>query len=560
MFAILRHIYGGAPLARIETMRRSLAGHADRSIASWLAGLGALAASCSAGAATIVDWHTGHPGNHNPGSPVQAIVQFDDGSGPRTCVGGGFRSAGALEAAGVACWNGSAWTPLGARSTAGEAFALLVADGALWAGRSGGVERWNGSTWVLAGPSQASLVNALASYRGQVHAIGNFGEFQAHEPGIARWTGSRWETIGRLPINVVAELLVVDDALVVGGSFTTIDDRPVPGLARWDGTQWTPWPSGCDGAIHALIDRPEGLLVGGDFQACGGQPTGPVARWDGSRWHALGAGLPGPVRALAIHDHRVIAAGVHVDADLPEAWVAEWNEGRWSSLAERTPGIVLAMAPGPAGLEIARGFEASTDIPEQRRPSRGRSLAALRWRHRGPGRHTAVAPGRAVRRRSLRRAWRRAHPASRPLGRGALDGGRIDLRRRRRGAGRVRRSPARRRIVHRGRIADLAARGATRRGLAASGGGHGVARAWPGFLAQRTGRTGVASLCIRFVVPPRPLGWRTVDQHRPGPGDRIDSADRRGRISGLHHRGTKAGRAALPPGRRVERQRPGGGG
>lgn len=363
MFAILRHIYGGAPLARIETMRRSLAGHADRSIASWLAGLGALAASCSAGAATIVDWHTGHPGNHNPGSPVQAIVQFDDGSGPRTCVGGGFRSAGALEAAGVACWNGSAWTPLGARSAAGEVFALLVADGELWAGRSGGVERWNGSTWVVAGPSQASLVNALASYRGQAHAAGFFGKFQAHEPGIARWTGSRWETIGRLPINVLAELLVVDDALVVGGSFTTIDDRPVPGLARWDGTQWTPWPSGCDGAIRALVHGPQGLLVGGDFQACGGQPTGPVARWDGSRWHALGAGLPGPVRALAIHDHRVIAAGVHVDADLPEAWVAEWNEGRWSSLAERTPGIVLAMAPGPAGLEIAGGFEASTDIP-----------------------------------------------------------------------------------------------------------------------------------------------------------------------------------------------------
>lgn len=363
MSAIVRNIMSETPLGRIEPMRNGRAGTAGRPSASWLAGLGVLAASCSAGATTIIDWHSGHPSNHNPGSPVQAIVPFDDGSGPRTCVGGGFPSAGALEAAGVACWNGSAWTPLGARSAAGEAFALLVANGALWAGRSGGVERWNGSSWVPAGPFQASQVNALASYRGQVHAAGFFGEFQAHAPGIARWTGSRWETIGRLPINVLAELLVVDDALVVGGSFTTIDNRPAPGLARWDGAQWMPWPSGCDGAIRALAQGPQGLVVAGDFQSCGGEPTGPVARWDGSRWQALGADLPGPVRALAIHDHRVIAAGVHADADLPEAWVAEWGDGRWSSLAERTPGLILAIAAGPAGLEIAGSFAASADIP-----------------------------------------------------------------------------------------------------------------------------------------------------------------------------------------------------
>jgi hypothetical protein len=97
-----------------------------------------------------------------PNAPVQTLASFDDGSGPALFVGGSFTSAGGTGAVAVAKWQSGAWSALagglGGTVNAFTAFddgttgaPALFAGGSFNAATPGGnaacIARWNGTTW-----------------------------------------------------------------------------------------------------------------------------------------------------------------------------------------------------------------------------------------------------------------------------------------------------------------------------------------------------------------------------------------------------------------------------
>jgi hypothetical protein len=120
-------------------------------------------------------------GTSDPNGPyLWDALAFDDGSGPALYVAGRFESAGGAPASGVARWDGSAWSSLGA-GLLGEVMSLCVFDDGTGAGarvhasrwnlaqRTGGVSVWYGASWKSIGEvalpgDHASTVDVLQAW------------------------------------------------------------------------------------------------------------------------------------------------------------------------------------------------------------------------------------------------------------------------------------------------------------------------------------------------------------------------------------------------------------
>jgi hypothetical protein len=175
---------------------------------------------------------------------VFALKVFDDGRGPALYVGGSFASAGGLPIAGVARWDGAAWSALGANTAIG-----------VW-----GLEQFDDGR----GPA--------------LYATGGFTQFGGIEAnGIARWDGQSWTTLRsglfRDSAMLGMALNVFDDgsgpALFVGGRFDTAGGRSVNNIAKW---ACLPGDLNNDGCVD-LADL--GILLA-DFGCTGGNCPGDV--------------------------------------------------------------------------------------------------------------------------------------------------------------------------------------------------------------------------------------------------------------------------------------------
>lgn len=269
------------------------------------------------------------PGGVGVSSWVDAMVVYDDGSGPALHVGGDFIVAGGVSVNRIAKWNGHAWsalaTPVGVGVTGGTVHALTVfEDGAgdrpaLFVGggfgAAGGVTasriaRWDGATWsALAGP-------------------GGEGVWGIHMGGL------------------VYALAVFDggagSSLHVGGDFETAGGGVVNGIAAWDGSDWSalggPSGSGVEVWVEEMTEFQSGttrvLCVGGLIHEAGGVIVDHIACWNGNAWSPLeepgGNGVSGPVAALAVFDDgsgpALYAGGGFATAgDTASNCVAKWG-------------------------------------------------------------------------------------------------------------------------------------------------------------------------------------------------------------------------------------------
>jgi hypothetical protein len=107
---------------------------------------------------------------------VDALVVFDDGTGPALYAAGTFTTAGGVPAQCVARWNGTSWSALGAGLNAQVLSLGVFDDGsgpALYAGgnftASGAtpihrIARWNGASWSQLGAGVDGAVWAMRSY------------------------------------------------------------------------------------------------------------------------------------------------------------------------------------------------------------------------------------------------------------------------------------------------------------------------------------------------------------------------------------------------------------
>lgn len=289
----------------------------------WVGGVASVAGQCEVGFA---------PGFGYAGvnGTVNAIAEYDDGTGPAIYVAGEFTIAGEVPVSSIARWDGGQWSDVGGGMTAGVGFQIYVLcvfdDGSgpsIYAGgrfdaKGGvparGIARWDGKRWTDVGGSIADGV----VYAMTVHDFGDGPELVIggwfEEIGsvkcscVARWNGSRWAPVGpEARIEGYVSALAAFDAgdgpeLYAGGTIYEVDGNPVGPIIRWDGTAWRDTKADLVGAsgrmspIRALKVFDDGtgpaLYAGGLFRSANSNEFQTIARWDGESWSPVGAGLP----------------------------------------------------------------------------------------------------------------------------------------------------------------------------------------------------------------------------------------------------------------------------
>jgi trimeric autotransporter adhesin len=333
---------------------------------------------------------------------VRALTSYDG----KLIVGGGFATAGGVDANCIATWNGLMWGALGPRLN-GQVLALTVYNGDLIAGGMfttagtqpvGGVASWNGTTWTPLGIGvpEGYSVDSFIVWDGNLIAEGDFPSIGG-EPaaGIAAWNGSTWAALGpsfnaggggspsALAVYADAPMMatrigyasllvrwdgdawqngiggnglddgpwamtVYDNELVAGGDFLVAGVTYVNGLATWNGTSWSTLGTGLsNNAALALAVYRGDLIVGGMFAHAGGVSAWNIARWDGSAWSPLGPGVGSEgdaVYSLAIYSGHLIAGGrFGIAGGVNALNVASWDGQTWSPLASGLNDWALAL-------------------------------------------------------------------------------------------------------------------------------------------------------------------------------------------------------------------------
>ena len=311
-------------------------------------------------------WSPLGDGLTRPGRPycrVLSLAVYND----ELIAGGTFNTAGGQPAAGIAKWDGTAWSTLGEGlgwpNNTPFAKDMTIYQNELVVGGSftsaGGVPalclaRWNGSTWSAAGlvPGGNSLVGGvqtLAEYNGELIVGGGLTTVDGVDvKNIARWNGSGWSPLGdglstadpNMP-EQVRNLAVFNGELFVTGLFEQAGAVAVHGFAKWDGNSWSYAGSGLeptgDFGVGALLDCGDALLVGGSFETAGGVPARGIAFWSGTQWSTLNepppTGMDGAVNALTSYNGDLIAGGSFTNVDGAVCnRIARWNGSSWSPL------------------------------------------------------------------------------------------------------------------------------------------------------------------------------------------------------------------------------------
>ena len=298
---------------------------------------------------------------------LTSMTVFDDGSGPRLYAAGLLGALG-TGGGGIVRWDGSQWTPYTSLlNTAGGSDEVPWCitgydDGSgsklyVGGGFPGCVARWNGTSWAVVGGGIANspfdipaTVKALSVFDdGTGFALYAGGAFQTVSnpsvgPNIARYSGGTWTTVaGGLGSgwgDEVSALEVYDDGngrkLVAGGRFVP-NVGPTTYLSRLENGVWTPFPADVDGPVYALLavdlpssTLPQGLWVGGTFEHVGATPAHDLAVWSGASWSAVGAGSAQSwVRTLGRFD---LGSGPRVFAGSHGGAAQSFDGTSWSSM------------------------------------------------------------------------------------------------------------------------------------------------------------------------------------------------------------------------------------
>jgi len=249
---------------------------------------------------------------------VFAIVEGPDGT---IYAGGNFLNCAGVPAAdGLAQWDGTNWTAVGAGSVNAVYALVFGLDGILYIGglfaNFGGVgnadnlAQWDGAAYAavggVAGPDgqATSLAIRPSGYLVMAGAFNNVGGVPAL--GAAQWDGAAFSQIGN-ETSASTDAIVVsrDNTVYLGGGFTQDGDgNPLMYIAQLSGseTQWSQLGSGMNLNVEDLVIGPDDILyASGRFTEAGGiTVVDKVAKWNGSSWSHLDIDFPGAARVLSI--------------------------------------------------------------------------------------------------------------------------------------------------------------------------------------------------------------------------------------------------------------------
>lgn len=286
-------------------------------------------------------------------SSASALAVFDDGTGPKVYVGGGFSVAGTSRTAGLACWTGTGWqsVPVPAEdSTAAKGINDLCVfdDGTgprlFVAGRYEvgseilGVMAWDGSSWetfAISGFSPRGPINVarLLSDGSSLYAAGVFRDIDGVvSQNIARYEAGRWHPMGTSSNVETVRALAISDAQGTRRLYVGLAASGGETVRWWSGSGWVavpgvtesistlanhsgpngstlvvsaggellslregfkPFAPGSPAGVGEVLSRQENgvqvLYAAGSFSTAGEETVNNIVRWNGASWEALGA-------------------------------------------------------------------------------------------------------------------------------------------------------------------------------------------------------------------------------------------------------------------------------
>jgi hypothetical protein len=247
-------------------------------------------------------WHSLGTGMTDLGlsATIRALAVFNG----ELYATGEFDVAGGVAAQNVAKWNGVTWSPLtsGIDSATGG-YALQVFGNELFVGgafnNAGGIPsprgaRWNGTQWSAAPIGTSGIASAFGIHQGQLYAGGTFqnGGGTGSDRGFVRWNGTGFVPDGtNMPTGGINAMASFGSDLIASGSFLSINGLDVNYIASYNGTlPWRTFGSGFNLPVRAILSRPGELIIGGSFTTIDAKPIRHVVRWDGASWSEVGAG------------------------------------------------------------------------------------------------------------------------------------------------------------------------------------------------------------------------------------------------------------------------------
>ncbi len=249
-------------------------------------------------------------------------------------AGGSFRASGDITTDGLAKWNGTEWQPLWRRITdLGTANVTVKAlhfdtQGNLYAGgtfrkieilnstqilEASGIAVWNGTQWSALGAGTGTNDNAsyndveaiTSDSSGNVYVGGRFYTVRnSTDPldhisasGIARWDGSQWARMGSSGTTqgvkynhqngYVYTMQMMGNALYVGGFFNTAGEIATNSVAKWENGSWHSVGYPQTATCHTLTADPVGNIYAGGSSYDEENQITRIFRYNGSQWTGL---------------------------------------------------------------------------------------------------------------------------------------------------------------------------------------------------------------------------------------------------------------------------------
>jgi hypothetical protein len=364
-------------------------------------------------------------GNGISGS-VRALHEIDLGAGPLLVAGGGFPSAGNVQARNIAAFDGTSWSALSS-GTSDWVYALATFDEGHGAGPvlfAGGafttagdtlvhyIARWDGNAWTsVAGGTNYEIESFAVFDAGSGPALYVSGYFTTAggiaTPGsVARWDGNAWSSVGTPPPDGVHGLTVFDDGVApalygCSNTYTTNPPAYHSSIYKFDGTNWTT----VGAQFNRFIITLHAHKVGNTstlYAGVNGMGPDTLWRWDGASWISIPGLDNGPVygvvvRAMATYDDGlgnapslIVAGAFKTAGGAPASNLARWDGSQWSTLGYafgteiETAGVYSlgsyhrpsAITPSLfAGGPFARGLGAPSNGIAERAPCEGPIVA-----------------------------------------------------------------------------------------------------------------------------------------------------------------------------------------
>ncbi len=263
-----------------------------------------------------------------PGITGSIFVSATDGT--NLYVGGQFKTAGGVQANGIAKWDGQKWTSLGE-------------------GLENGVY------------GDVPQVEAIAYLDGKLFIGGQFSKAGSKQVnGVAYWDGTQWNALGADSTNGVRRTFILNNDTIIGrgavwalfahqnkiyigGHFQYAGDSLANGIAAWDPATgiWEPFDGGFRGftdtdPVYAYCFAVKGndLYAGGIFSSAGGVPAKNIAKWNGSSWSAIGTAESSINDLRFDKDGNLLAVGYfNTNQNNGTTRIGKWDGSKWSPVA-----------------------------------------------------------------------------------------------------------------------------------------------------------------------------------------------------------------------------------